>query len=183
MLRTLLTFADVIGEIARVTGRDIRYLSITPEDYRAALLQAEVPGNVIELVLFLFGTVPDGRKTPVTDDVRRALGRAPRELHRVRAAHRRERRVGRLMVDKTPLAIGLVFVAAVGSGIVAGIFFAFSSFVMAALERIPPVQGIAAMNSINVTVINPSFMSVLRHRSSVPSRECPLALPMGPGRG
>jgi uncharacterized membrane protein len=40
-----------------------------------------------------------------------------------------------------------------------GIFFAFSSFVMAALGRIPPVQGIAAMNSINLTVINPSFMS------------------------
>jgi uncharacterized membrane protein len=51
------------------------------------------------------------------------------------------------------------FIAAIGSGIVAGIFFAFSSFVMAGLGRIPPVQGIAAMNSINVTVINPSFMS------------------------
>lgn len=62
-------------------------------------------------------------------------------------------------MDKTPLAIGLVFVTAIGSGIVAGIFFAFSSFVMAGLGRIPPVQGIAAMNSINVTVINPSFMS------------------------
>jgi len=62
-------------------------------------------------------------------------------------------------VDKTPLAIGLVFVAAIGSGIVAGIFFAFSSFVMAGLGRIPPAQGVAAMNSINVTVINPSFMS------------------------
>lgn len=75
-----LTFADAIGEIARVTGRDIRYLSITPEDYRAALLQAQVPGNVIELVLYLFGTVLDGRNTPVTDDVRRALGRTPRDF-------------------------------------------------------------------------------------------------------
>jgi hypothetical protein len=35
---------------------------------------------VIELVLFLFGTVLDGRNTPVTDDVRRALGRAPRDF-------------------------------------------------------------------------------------------------------
>ncbi|WP_207231812.1 hypothetical protein [Edaphobacter modestus] len=35
-----LTFADAIGEIARATGRDIRYLSITPEEYRAAMLQA-----------------------------------------------------------------------------------------------------------------------------------------------
>jgi uncharacterized membrane protein len=63
-------------------------------------------------------------------------------------------------MDRTLLATGIVFVAAIGSGIVAGIFFAFSSFVMAALARIPPAQGAAAMNSINVTVINPGFMSV-----------------------
>jgi uncharacterized membrane protein len=62
-------------------------------------------------------------------------------------------------MDKTRLAIALVFFAAIGSGIVAGTFFAFSSFVMAALGRIPPVQGVAAMKSINVSVINPTFMS------------------------
>ena len=50
--------------------------------------------------------------------------------------------------------------AIVGSGLTAGIFFAFSAFVMAALARIPPDQGIAAMNSINITVINPWFMAV-----------------------
>jgi len=53
----------------------------------------------------------------------------------------------------------LVFVAAIGSGITAGVFFAFSSFVIAALKRISPEQGTAVMNSINVTVINPGFMS------------------------
>ena len=52
----------------------------------------------------------------------------------------------------------LTFVAAIGSGLVAGIFFAFSSFVMAALGRIPAESGIAAMQSINITVINPGFM-------------------------
>ena len=51
----------------------------------------------------------------------------------------------------------LIFAAAVGSGLVAGIFFAFSSFVMAALGRLPSDHGIAAMNAINVTVINPAF--------------------------
>jgi uncharacterized membrane protein len=51
----------------------------------------------------------------------------------------------------------LVFAAAIGSGLVAGIFFAFSSFVMAALGRLPADRGIAAMNAINVTVINPGF--------------------------
>jgi uncharacterized membrane protein len=52
----------------------------------------------------------------------------------------------------------LVFAAALGSGIVGGIFYGFSSFVMKALGRIAPEQGVAAMNSINVVVINPSFM-------------------------
>ncbi len=52
------------------------------------------------------------------------------------------------------------FAAALGSGLVAGIFFAFSSFVMGALGRIAPAAGIAAMQSINVVVINPLFLSV-----------------------
>jgi uncharacterized membrane protein len=51
----------------------------------------------------------------------------------------------------------LIFAAAIGSGLVAGIFFAFSSFVMAALGRLPSDHGITAMNAINVTVINPLF--------------------------
>jgi uncharacterized membrane protein len=51
----------------------------------------------------------------------------------------------------------LTVAAAIGSGIVGGIFFAFSTFVMAALARLSPQQGIAAMNSINVTVLNPLF--------------------------
>lgn len=50
--------------------------------------------------------------------------------------------------------------SAVGCGLVAGIFFAFSSFVMKALGKLPPPQGIAAMQSINVVVINPWFLTV-----------------------
>ena len=42
----------------------------------------------------------------------------------------------------------------------AGTFFAFSVFVMSALARLPSAQGIAAMQSINITVLNPVFMSV-----------------------
>lgn len=52
------------------------------------------------------------------------------------------------------------FAAALGSGLVAGIFFAFSSFVMGALGRLPQAAGISAMQSINVVVINPVFLSV-----------------------
>ena len=50
--------------------------------------------------------------------------------------------------------------AAIGSGLVAGIFFAFSTFIMAAFARIPAEQGIAAMNSINVTIVRSPFMAL-----------------------
>jgi|SRR5262245_37218681 len=54
----------------------------------------------------------------------------------------------------------LTFVAALGCGLVAGIFFAFSNFVMKALARVPPAQGVAAMQSINVVVLNRWFFLV-----------------------
>jgi uncharacterized membrane protein len=51
----------------------------------------------------------------------------------------------------------LTVLAALGAGLVAGIFFAFSTFIMAALARLPAEGGIAAMQSINVAVLNPLF--------------------------
>lgn len=52
----------------------------------------------------------------------------------------------------------LTLFAALGCGLVAGVFFAFSTFVMKALSRLPPAEGIAAMQSINVIVLNPWFL-------------------------
>ncbi len=51
----------------------------------------------------------------------------------------------------------LKLIAALGCGLVAGVFFAFSTFVMKALGQLPPAQGIAAMQSINVAVLNTLF--------------------------
>lgn len=53
-----------------------------------------------------------------------------------------------------------VVVALLGSSLIAGVFFAFSSFIMKALARVPSHEGIAAMQSINVVVLNPSFLGV-----------------------
>ncbi len=50
--------------------------------------------------------------------------------------------------------------AAVGSGIIGGVFFAFSAFIMPAFARLTPSNGIAAMQTINITVLSPAFMSV-----------------------
>lgn len=52
-------------------------------------------------------------------------------------------------------------VAAVGSGLAGGVFFGFSSFVMSALRRLPPAEGIAAMQSINREAPTPAFMTLL----------------------
>ena len=51
--------------------------------------------------------------------------------------------------------------SALGCGLNGGVFFAFSSFVMPALARLPTPQGIAAMNSINVFAVTPVFMTAL----------------------
>jgi uncharacterized membrane protein len=60
------------------------------------------------------------------------------------------------MIDQ--LLFGVTLVSALGCGLIGGAFFAFSTFVMKALGRLQPAQGIAAMQSINVVVINPWFM-------------------------
>lgn len=48
--------------------------------------------------------------------------------------------------------------AAVGSGAMAGLLFAFSVFVMKSLSRLPPEQGLTAMQFINVDIFNPAFI-------------------------
>jgi uncharacterized membrane protein len=57
--------------------------------------------------------------------------------------------------------------AALGCGLVAGVFFAFSNFVMPALARLPPAHGIAAMQKINVTVLNRTFLGVFMGTAAV----------------
>ncbi len=47
---------------------------------------------------------------------------------------------------------------AIGCGLLGGVYFAFSAFIMTALGRIEQAQGIAAMNSINATIVRSLFM-------------------------
>lgn len=58
------------------------------------------------------------------------------------------------------LLTATTFIAALGCALVGGVFFAFSTFVIHALRRLPPHEGIAAMQSINLTVINPMFLGL-----------------------
>jgi len=61
-------------------------------------------------------------------------------------------------MDQVMPVVGTV--ALLGSALVGGIFFAFSSFIMKALARVPSTEGIGAMQSINVVVLNLSFLGV-----------------------
>ncbi|BAC89135.1 DUF1772 domain-containing protein [Gloeobacter violaceus] len=63
------------------------------------------------------------------------------------------------MATSDHLLFALKLFSALGCGLIAGVFFAFSAFVMDALARLRPAQGIAAMQSINITVINPLFIT------------------------
>ncbi len=55
----------------------------------------------------------------------------------------------------------MTLVTALGCGLNAGVFFAFSSFVMKALVRLPAEQGVAAMQTINLAAVSFVFMFAL----------------------
>ena len=76
----LLTFAEAVNEIAAATGREIRYVEVSPEAYASALRDAGVPAEFVWLLNYLFTTVLDGRNAHLTDGVRRAVGREPRDF-------------------------------------------------------------------------------------------------------
>ncbi|MBO0818411.1 MAG: hypothetical protein J2P30_25030, partial [Actinobacteria bacterium] len=63
------------------------------------------------------------------------------------------------MIDGYPRI--LTIIAAVGTGVSAGVFFAFSTFVMKALGRLPAIQGISAMQALNKAAPAPLFMLAL----------------------
>lgn len=58
------------------------------------------------------------------------------------------------------LLFTLTLLAALGSGLIAGAFFIFSVAVMRAFERLPANEGMAAMQMINVVILNPIFLGV-----------------------
>lgn len=56
------------------------------------------------------------------------------------------------------LVPALLWFSAIGCGLLAGVYFAFSAFVMTSLGRIAPAAGIEAMNAINVDIVKSLFM-------------------------
>jgi uncharacterized protein YbjT (DUF2867 family) len=76
----LLTFAEAVAEIGEATGREIRYVPVSVDEYAAALDGAGVPAEYVSLMTYIFSEVLDGRNAHLTDGVQRALGREPRDF-------------------------------------------------------------------------------------------------------
>jgi uncharacterized protein YbjT (DUF2867 family) len=86
----LLTFADAVEEVARASDRDIRFRTVSLQDFVGALDEQGVPADVVDLTRYLFTEVLDGRNSQLGDGVQRALGREPRDF----AAYAREAAAG-----------------------------------------------------------------------------------------
>ena len=76
----LWTFAEAVAEIARATGRDIRYVQVPIGAYVATLERAQLPPEFVTLIRYLFTEVLDGRNAWVADGIARALKRPPRDF-------------------------------------------------------------------------------------------------------
>lgn len=61
----------------------------------------------------------------------------------------------------------LTLAAVLLSGVMAGVFLTFSTFVMNGLSRLPASQGIAAMQQINAAVIGSAFLVVFLATSAL----------------
>ena len=75
-----LTFAGLVGEVARATGRPVRYERVPVAAWTAGAREAGIPDDALALMTYLFTTVLDGRNSAVADGVQQALGRPPADV-------------------------------------------------------------------------------------------------------
>jgi uncharacterized protein YbjT (DUF2867 family) len=76
----LLTFADAVAEIAAATGRDVRYVPVSADEFAAGMLDAGLAEDEVRDYTELFRTILDGRNSYLGDGVQRALGCEPRDF-------------------------------------------------------------------------------------------------------
>lgn len=75
-----LTYAEACAEIAKASGRVVRFAPVTGEWYAGELAARGLPPGVVAFLGELFAQLLDGRNTQVSDDVRRVLGRPARDF-------------------------------------------------------------------------------------------------------
>ncbi|WP_174189673.1 SDR family oxidoreductase [Nocardia barduliensis] len=72
------TLAEAVATISEATGREIRYVPISVEDYVAELVRQGLPPADAEAFADVVAPLREGRDEHVSDGVQRALGRPPR---------------------------------------------------------------------------------------------------------
>ena len=75
-----LTFEQVIEEISKVTGRDIKFESITMDEYTKMLKEYQLPEDYIWLINYLFTEVLIDKNSIVTNDIEKVLGRKAKDF-------------------------------------------------------------------------------------------------------
>ncbi|TVL89403.1 NAD(P)H-binding protein [Streptomyces sp. SAJ15] len=75
-----LSFGEAVAEIAEATGREIRYVPLTEEEYAAELTAQGLPPEVVTLLNELFRRVRENRDDHLSDGVQRVLGREPADF-------------------------------------------------------------------------------------------------------
>lgn len=72
----LLSYSDVATELSKATGREIKYISVTNDEYRAVLRENNLPEEFADL----FTMILDGRNAHLVHGVEEALGRKPKDF-------------------------------------------------------------------------------------------------------
>ncbi|MFI8962215.1 NmrA family NAD(P)-binding protein [Streptomyces sp. NPDC053493] len=75
-----LTFAEVAAELSRASGREVVYVPMGVAEFAGMLGEFGMPEPDASWLAGLFATLLDGHNTPVTDGVKRVLGREPRDF-------------------------------------------------------------------------------------------------------
>ncbi|MFI6522774.1 NmrA family transcriptional regulator [Spirillospora sp. NPDC050679] len=76
----LWTFAEGVAEIARATGRELRYVPVTRDQFADAIVDGGAPRAFAEPLATIVAEVFDGRNGSLADGVERALHRKPRDF-------------------------------------------------------------------------------------------------------
>ncbi|MDL5158446.1 NmrA family transcriptional regulator [Actinomycetospora termitidis] len=81
-----LTFGEVAAELTRLTGGEVVYEPVTPEEFHADLVGVGLPDEDAAGITGLFAELFDGRNVRPTDGVAQALGRPARPFATALAA-------------------------------------------------------------------------------------------------
>lgn len=76
----LLTFEQIVNEIANASGRNITFQALSLSEYVQMLREYQIPEDFIWLVNYLFEQVLDGRNSSITSDIEKVLGRKAKDF-------------------------------------------------------------------------------------------------------